>query len=539
MNKTMFLLISVVALGALLVSCDMGKPRFRPEPERLRVIEPLDLAQVSQPSGEEFNEAEPNLPEAPASLTLTLEEARAAALEHNLDLQVGLLSPTIARESITVAEAQFESLVFANMAFSKTDQPVSLSLDASKADYFSADVGLAQPLRTGGGVELEMPVTRSKTNNPFSTLNPAYTSDFSASISQPLLRNAGVRTNTHAIRVAIYQTQIVEARTKLQVLTVLYAADVVYWRLYATRRALEVVRQDYELAVELLEQAQRRAAVGDLPEVEVIRAQAAVAERLDAVIIAENEVRTNQRELKRVLNRPDLPLGGATQLELQTEPNPRPYHLAPKELIEIALAQRMELLELELQLAQDASTIDYGRNQVLPLLDLVYRYNVNGLGRNWGGTFDVLHTKDFEDHYMGVQLQLPLGNEAAQSRLRQSMYTQAQRLVTHEQRSLAIRQEVYDAMDRLEAAWQRILATRQSTVLAHRTFEAERRQFELGLRTATDVSDAQLRLANQQLAEIRAVTEYEIAQVDLALASGTLLGAARIRWEPAQPQLDR
>ncbi len=49
--------------------------------------------------------------------------------------------------------------------------------------------------------------------------------------------------------------------------------------------------------------------------------------------------------------------------------------------------------------------------------------------------------------------------------------------------------------------------------------------------------DQQAKFANAQSSEIRALTEYQIAQVDLAYATGTLLGAAKIRWEPIVPDV--
>ena len=62
-----------------------------------------------------------------------------------------------------------------------------------------------------------------------------------------------------------------------------------------------------------------------------------------------------------------------------------------------------------------------------------------------------------------------------------------------------------------------------------------KRQFDVGKSTSTDVLDASTRLALQQLEEISAIADYQIAQIDLAAATGTLLGATRIRWEPSQP----
>jgi outer membrane protein len=51
------------------------------------------------------------------------------------------------------------------------------------------------------------------------------------------------------------------------------------------------------------------------------------------------------------------------------------------------------------------------------------------------------------------------------------------------------------------------------------------------LRTSTDVLDAQTRLANAQSAEIAAITDYQIAQIDIAFATGTLLGRAGVAWQ--------
>jgi outer membrane protein TolC len=79
------------------------------------------------------------------------------------------------------------------------------------------------------------------------------------------------------------------------------------------------------------------------------------------------------------------------------------------------------------------------------------------------------------------------------------------------------------------------LAGRQNTILQSRLYQAEKRQFELGLRTSTDVLDAQTKFAEAQSAEILALTEYQIAQVDLAFATGTLLGAAKVQWDPIVP----
>ncbi len=502
---------------------------------QLRRIEPMDFKAMSTEEANQEAADEAATAHPPSELQLALEECRVIALQSNLDLEVALLNPTIAGETVNEQEARFEPYLFSNFSYRRTAMPVSTTLAASKEESAAADLGVYVPLRTGGSVSFDVPFTRSETNNVYATLSPAYTANFVVSISQPLLRNSGLRANTHAIRLAHYESQIAEARTKLEVIRVLAAVDRIYWRLYAARREAEVRKNEYELARAQLERVERMVKAGTVSEVEIVRAQTGVAERLEAIIIADNALRDRERELKRLLNRPGLGMETPTVLIPSTEPNPVHYRLDVERLLEAAFANRMEMLELELQIAQDASTIEYQKNQALPALALDYTYSINGLGPIMYDAVDLLLDRRFEDHTVGLQLVVPIGNKAAASQLRRAVYTRVQRLSTRKLRELLIQQEVANAVDKLEATWQRILASRQRALLAGRNMEAEQRQFELGLRTSTDVLDAQTRLADAQSAEILALTEYQIAQVDLAYATGTVLAAAAVEWQPLVP----
>ncbi|MCD6405876.1 MAG: TolC family protein [Planctomycetes bacterium] len=496
-------------------------------PEKLRKVEALDL--------EAFREAGKEAEAPPAEASLTLEECRAAALEGNLDLKAALVDPAVAEEAVNQEEAKFEALFFSNVSIANTDTPTSSTLDAAKSTVTSANVGIQLPLATGGTITLDIPVSRSKTNNAFSTLNPAYTSDFSASISQPLLRGGGARAAEYSIRIARCQQRIVEARTKLEVTRVIADVDRQYWLLYAARGELEVRRNEYDLAVALARRARRMAKAGTAKEVDVIGAETGVAERLEAVITAQALLRRSERDLKRLLNKPGLGVRTPTVLLPATRPDPVHHNLDTARLVDAAVENRMEMLELELRIAQDQMTVDFQRNQALVSLALGYTYSINGLGGTAGDSFDVLADKNFEDHWVGLTLEIPLGNAAARSRLRQALATRVGRLATREARRAEIEREVLNAADNIETNWQRLAASRQRTALAARNLEAEERQFGLGMQTSTDVLDAQTRLADARSAQVRSLADYQNALVDLAYATGTLLGKAHIEWEPTAP----
>ena len=510
--------------------------------EKLRNIESLELeaAEPNETPAADANEAPPE------QLELSLEQCRALALQNNLKLKADLINPTLAAERLSAEEAKFESSFFANASATKWEQPsgrvVDIGdgtfipvIDASQTEQTNADLGVQIPLRTGGRVTFDLADNRFEDLNGDPNYTPSFTNRFSMSLSQPLLRNAGKWANTHSIRLAGYDRQMADARTKLEVITVLAAIDRVYWRLYAARRELDVRKQQYDLSQAQLEQVRRLVGVGERSQVEIIRAEAGVAQQLEAIIIAENNLRDRERELKRVINKAGLNMQTPTVLVPLTEPDPVHYELRRPELVRMATESRMELLELQLQLLRDASTVDYMRNQALPLATLEYSYNINGTGFARNDSYDLLYHSDFTGHRLNAQMVIPIGNKAAKSRVRQAIYQQRQRLARRNDREAMIELDVLNAIDQADANWQRILAARQNSILNGRLYEAERRQFELGMRTSTDVLDAQTTFANAQSAEISALTEYQIALVDLSYATGTILGAARIQWAPIVP----
>lgn len=541
-------LTSAAAALAALAGC--SNP-FGPEPgdygmvvpvERLRSVGTLTLSDYTAPGGEDVTYrrlADDPLGDPYANLEklpVTIEQCRAWTIENNLDLQVALVDPTIQRERQSEEEAKFESTFFVDTNYFDQDAPTSTELEGSQVNRFDLTPGVEIPLRSGGTAVVSFPTDRTETNNQFSTLDPAYTTDLRFSISQPLLRGAGRRANTHSIRVQALESQITEARAKLEIIRTLTEVERAYWLYYAAKEALAVTQQQYELAMEQLERARRRVRAQVAPEVEIIRAEDGVASRLEDIIQADNAARQTMRNLKRIIHVRGLEIGTPIVLELASPPDPVSYKLEPERLAADAVANRMEMLELELRLAQDYSSIDFARNQALPLFVLDYSYTVNGLGSSYNDSLNVLRDNRFEDWSIGARFEALLGNEARESRVHQAILTRLQRLASRAARELAIRQEVFNAVDGLESAWQRIIAARQSVALAERLLRAEQNQFEVGARTSTDVLDAATSLADAQLAEIRAITDYQIAQVDLAFATGTLLGALKVDWEPRDPR---
>ena len=230
--------LAAAALG--LCGCAWYSDTFTRLPttaEDLRRIEPLDPTALPRQPTVPADAPPPAAP--PPQVTLTAEECRAAAIGNNLNIQAVLIDPAIAAARVDEEEARFEAMFRSSASLSAAHTPTSTEADAGVRTRTSETVaGVEMPLRTGGTLTFDLADRETRTNPGSGAVNPAYEPSATVSLSQPLLRNAGRRANTHAIRLARLGEQATQAATRLEVIRVLTAVDRVYWRLYASRRVI-------------------------------------------------------------------------------------------------------------------------------------------------------------------------------------------------------------------------------------------------------------------------------------------------------------
>ena len=527
--------------AAALVGCDGWRSRLPVAPlpyETLRSAPTLELSPATAPSSQPTTSRPRPATQTvdattkPTEVKLSLADARARALRYNLSLAASLLDPAIARENLNTEVAAFDASFTTSIDYSTSDTPTATRLEGSQGNNFSVVPGLRQPLITGGRFDLSLPVSRSESNNEFSELNPAWSSDLVVSVTQPLLRGAGVDVNEAPIRIAFYQQQSSELQTKLEAIRVIASVDRAYWRLQAARRNLEVRVEALQLANDQTERARRRVRAQQVAEVEILRAESGAADQLELVITAENELRQRQRELKRLVNDPNLPIDQDQIVVPDSLATTLAFDVDARTMVDRAIAQRADLLAAELAIIQRGLNVSVARNGLLPLVTFDYQYRVNGLGKSLDASLDLTREFDYEDHSVGLQIEVPIGNRAAESRYRSALLQRLQAIADRDTQAQTVRQEVLDAIDQLQSTFQRVTAARQRAALNKRLLAAEIRQFENGIRTSTEVRDAQINFANAEASVVSAEAEYQIAQVDLAFATGTTLGAARIAWTP-------
>jgi outer membrane protein TolC len=293
-----------------------------------------------------------------------------------------------------------------------------------------------------------------------------------------------------------------------------------------------VAQEQYKLAQDQLRHAQNAVKAGARPQIEIVRAEAGLSSRLEAVINTETDVKDLERELRRIMNRDDLPLDADMSIHTESEPHPLGLDLDQQTLVALALENRMEMIELEQQLEINALEVELAQNHTRPDITLSGTYAWHAQGAGFSDSIGDLAHASYDDMSLGLSARIPLGNQVARAGLQRARLTQLQNKARHHNLEQSIRQDVLEAVNDLNRNWRRILITKLGVESAYREYKVEQSQFQLGRRFSTDVLLAADRYANAQLRQIQAFAEYEIAQVNLARATGTLLGYGKVTLNP-------
>ena len=478
---------------------------------------------------------------------LNILDVRSKALKNNLAIEVSQLDPAMASASLRQEQAKFDNIIFAyakktgldsprnagNLAgFSSTNpsldgQQVKITNLAQSVETLDIVAGVKVPLRSGGTVTLSSPLENKKTAGAFSS--DEYNSALRFSVSQPLLRNAGTQVNEASIRVAEFDKQAIQLKTKLQAIRIIALTDKAYWGLYEAWAQLDIRNQQYQLAIQNLTMVRQRVNEGLTAAIELNRAEIGVADRMEALIIAETNLKLAQRQLRFFMNDMESEQDNPPVINTATEPNLLRYEFDRNKLIQDALNGRLDLLELELKLSAEAVNIQYFENQTLPLFSLDYHYGaLSSSANNLGNSYQNVFNGQFNEWAIGLKFEMPFTNEANKAKLDYAGQQRNKSLATKRLQTLTVKKEIYDALDQVENNWQRILAARQQVVIAGYNYDAELKQFNEGLRTMTEVLETLTRLGEAQIKEVKAVSDYQVSMIDIAYATGTIFGYSKL-----------
>ena len=484
-----------------------------------------------------------------ATVRLTLDEAVRRAVENNPDLAIVRLGTEV--EAARVGESRGAYAPVFSTAFGRSGNvapPSNFLLGDSGVDvndWFSS-TGVRQRLPLGGGTwSASWDSSRTTTNNPITSFDPALQTGFQLAVSQPLLRDRRVDSARYQYVIAKRNQQSSELRFRESAVQTIAAVKQAYWTLKATRANVTVQQRSLQLAEELARQTKIRVDAGQIPPLDLVQAEAEVAQRRENLIRANTGDGDSEDRLRRLIMDPADASFWRTHLDPIEEPMGRGELPDIDSVVEKALGQRLDVSRASLELENAKATVEFLDNQRLPDVRLETSYRGNGLAgsqfirsggfpgvitgaraRSFGDALGQAFGPDYPAWSVGVTVNYPLGRsfeEASRARAEVERRQTAQRISSLR---LEAAETIRQAGREIRSTAERIDAARAGATLADQRVEAEQRRYDAGLSTTFLVTQAQRDLLQAQVNLLQTTLDYESSVVNFEAVQQAPAGIA-------------
>lgn len=468
---------------------------------------------------------------------VSLADAAIRALQHNLDITISRQTKESRLFDITVEQAKFDPTLSVNGQYTRAASPLNRPVfggttqNLTDVQLFdqrtsSVTVDAVTNLITGGNIDLNYSPTRTSVNPEVAQgflYNPAFTSALALTLTQPLLRNAGIDITKTFIKVAQNNAEVEQHVFRDRVLTVIATVEQTYWELVFANENLKVAQAALKAAEELLATNRAKAKAGVMSIVDVLQAEAAVASRVEQVLVAEKGIRDQEDQLRRLLNPGEEELRQDVRLTPTDQPVTVLEPLSLQEAIDTAIEQRPEIVQAKKNVESGELNKQFAKNQLLPTLSFQGTMGLAGLGGDYKQSGQRNFSGDFYNYGAGLVLSYPLGNRSAIStynkRDLESKNAEAALVSVRQQIIVGIR----EAVRRVQTDFKRIETTRSARIMAEKQLQAELERLKVGLSTTRFVLDFQRDLATAQGNELRATVDYNKSLSNLARHKATTL----------------
>jgi outer membrane protein len=273
-----------------------------------------------------------------------------------------------------------------------------------------------------------------------------------------------------------------------------------------------------------------RVEIGTMAPLDIVQAEAEVATREEAVIIAEAAIERQQDNLRALVFNPSSPDFWTARIEPTDTMTFVPATVDTDGAVKTALAERTDLVNARKNMEINDVNIRYFRNQSLPDVTASVNYNARAIGglnvrrqtigglpvgdiisseeKTYFSTLGTAFAGDFPGWNLQVQMSYPIGASSQEAQLARTRLaqTQAERQVSSLE--LAVATQVRDAARNVQTNAKRVDATRSSRVLAERRLEAEEKKYQAGMTQNFFVLTAQRDLIVARNNELLALVEY-------------------------------
>ncbi len=362
------------------------------------------------------------------------------------------------------------------------------------------------------------------------SFNPRHIGELEFSITQPLLRGAGLAVNLAPVEIRQISTEQSVWEFKRATLSSVASVITAYWELYAAQIAVEAIEQILPL----------------LDEIVRIQSEAFKAEWVTRTEVAKAEAqrfgfRRQYQELQsdrlaaelRLRNLIGLPPQDGRNLLAATAPLTKHVDIDLLDALQAAIDNQPDLLRRRLDIRIRTIEEMLARNGRRLQLDVFALARRNGIGESIDDALNQMLTEDFTDWQLGVNVSVPIHRRQANAEIRATQLRLARETELLQQAVFSIRHDLQDTQRSIEFAYRQYEESSKSLRSADDWVQGAKLRYE-NPDVANESSNVIVQNLNEYLNSLRfrtavateraeLVAEYNAELVRLEEIKGTLL----------------
>ncbi len=458
-----------------------------------------------------------------------------------------------------------------NPFISGTGTTATAAALASHAATYSNSI--TEGFSTGTTATVAWNNTRASSGSAFNFFNPDVSSSLVVTLQQQLLNGFGTFANRRNIVIAKNNRKLADYVFEQQAITTVTSTITAYWELVYARANVEVQQQAVAVSQRLYGDNKKQLEIGTLAPLDVTRAEAQLATDQQNLIIAQTTKLQDEQILKNAISKDPLAPNLINVEIIPTDKATPPEATEARsfeEAIREAFQKRPELLEHQINITNAGIDVRATGIALRPTAGLFAQYTSQGLagvsptigtpatvagsqivdanGNPIAGFFEpaistpvtgtsqqgfttaqsqIFHNQ-FPDYLVGVNVQIPIRNRAAQATNQRSILTL--RLIEAQMQQLKNTAvvDVRNTYIALEQGRVQVATASEARKLQQQTFDAEQKKYQLGASTVYNVILTQRDLVNAQGAELRALANLLEAKAQYERAVARTLDVNRV-----------
>jgi outer membrane protein TolC len=517
-------------------------PQPRLDTQAVVPEESLDLltpASTDSPSVPELKiDVDPNTGQ--ETVALTVEQAMTLAMANSPEIRIISFDPEIARQDVAGAAGVFDPTVFSRINYEDQDSPQNSIFEAGQAETRLFESGVQQKTPFGTEWSASYALARIWDDLFGRTLPTRYEPAVIFELRQPLLRDASRETNLAGVNIAKldYEAALQSFRERAEAVSSAVAVN--YWRLVQAHRDLEIQRLLVEETEETLRKVEGRRDI-DATDVQIKQAQAYALSRRATLLELRKRVVDAQDALVRLIADPRI--NTTSEIRIIPASQPRAFD-DPTELASVAdraLATAMNRNPLvqraRLGVEVAAVNVRVAQNQKMPRLDLVGSTRARGLARDHSEANEQVEDTDYLSYEVGLTFEYPLGNRQREAEWMRRRLERRKAVSTLHSTADQVAVSVKENFRRVRTSLAEVSVQREAVQAARihlQTLEeAEQIRDKLTPEFLLVKLQAQETYAQSSRAEVAALIELNVATIELAQNTGTILDLRMV-----QPSLE-